>query len=304
VQAETGYRISQNFYREKKHMDTYQIVTDRMIAALEAGTVPWRMPWHKLSAIRNMRGTRYHGVNTLMLACAGAGKGYSCNTWATFNQIRAGKGMVNAGEHGTPVVFWHFFTTGKPGEVVPEDEKATGKLIPMLRHYTVFNLEQQTGIEIPTIPEVNHDPIVEAEAIIDHYADKPEIRFAPGRAVYLFDKDVISVPPKEHYQNVAEYYSTLFHEATHSTGVEKRLNRKDFAKGGFGSESYSKEELIAEMGAAFLAAETGIVNQTIDNSAAYIASWLGKLKNDKKLVVTAAGAAQKATDYILGRKAE
>jgi antirestriction protein ArdC len=288
--------------------DVYQLVTDRIIAALEAGTVPWHMPWSKLSSLRNMRGTGYHGMNVLLLGSAGMARGYTCNTWATFNQIRQAGGMVNKGEHGTPVVFWHFFEVNAKGESssspdgsAPAPAAGAKKTIPMLRYYTVFNLEQQTGVAIPTIPVTEHNPIAEAETMLEHFADHPPIGFAPGRAFYSPGEDRISVPPIGHYQKTEEYYSTLFHECIHSTGHEKRLARKAGEWTGFGSESYSKEELVAEIGAAFLCAETGIVNQTIDNSAAYIASWLGRLKNDKRLVVTAAGAAQKAAQYIAGK---
>jgi antirestriction protein ArdC len=276
---------------ERQKMDTYQIITDRIISALEAGTVPWHKPWKSGGMPMNMRGTSYHGMNVFMLhmSC------YSCNTWGTFNQIRAGGGMVRKGEHGTPVVFWTFLDKD-----ATETEKA--KKIPLLRYFTVFNLEQQDGIALPDHTVKENNPIESAEKILENYKEKPSIAFRPGRAYYRPATDEISVPDKNDFEKVEEYYSTMFHECVHSTGHEKRLDRSVNGRAAFGDETYSKEELVAEMGAAFLSAESGIESKTIDNSAAYIANWLSVLKNDKRMVVSAAGQAQKAADYIMGKK--
>lgn len=274
-------------------MDTYQIITDRIIEALKAGTVPWRKPWKSGGMPKNMRGTQYHGMNVFMLHLSG----FSCNVWGTFNQIKAAGGIVKKGEHGTPVVFWTFLD-----KEATETEKA--KKIPLLRYFTVFNLEQQNGIPLPEHTVRENTPIESAEKIIEGYKDKPKINFKPGRAFYRPLTDEISIPEKNDFQNVEEYYSTLFHECVHSTGHEKRLDRSISEKTAFGDPTYAKEELIAEMGAAFLSAESGIENATIDNSTAYIANWLTALENDKRLVVNAAGKAQKASDYIMGKAKE
>lgn len=185
------------------------------------------------------------------------------------------------------------------------------KRIPFLRYYNVFNVAQCDGIELPSeetilSPEPRPSPIETAEAIVQGMPKRPEIRTGLDRAFYQPAADFVGMPSVEQFKSGEEYYSTLFHELTHATGHKSRLNRKGVADSegnwsAFGSEPYSKEELCAEMGAAFLCGEAGIVERTVENSASYIASWLQRLKNDSKLVVTAAAQAQKAADYILGR---
>jgi antirestriction protein ArdC len=175
----------------------------------------------------------------------------------------------------------------------------------MMRYYNVFEINTQCeGLKTRRKEIiVNNDPISEAEKIIAEYPTAPPVKFAPGRAYYMPSQDYISVPSLNDYLKPAEYYSTLFHEMTHSTGHKSRLNRAGIeAKAAFGSETYSREELIAEIGAAFLCSYAGIVQETLDNSAAYIASWKKFLKNDSKAIVTAASQAQKAANYILGIK--
>jgi len=173
----------------------------------------------------------------------------------------------------------------------------------MLRYYNVFNVSQCDGINVPdteTQPTIDFNPIEEAEKIVANMTKVPRITHIEQQAYYNRSSDHVNMPQKETFKGEAEYYSTLFHELTHSTGHESRLGRFQNQVSKFGDSNYAKEELIAEMGASYLCAMAGIVDRTIDNSAAYIANWLTKLRNDKKLVVSAAGKAHAACDYILG----
>jgi antirestriction protein ArdC len=178
--------------------------------------------------------------------------------------------------------------------------------IPLLRYYRVYNLDQVSGIKKPALENLpQFKPIAEAEQIANAYGSHLEaLRHGGNRAFYRPATDSIQMPEKQTFDSPEEYYSTLFHEFTHSTGHKSRLNRTGITETHFfGDEIYSKEELVAEMGAAMLCGVIGIENKTIKNSASYIQSWLGKLKDDKKLVVHAAAAAQKAADFIIDVKA-
>ena len=178
---------------------------------------------------------------------------------------------------------------------------------PMLRQYTVFNSEQCDGIEIPKIEARDNEPIADCEKIVSSMPKAPDIRHESTRAFYRPDEDFVSLPVLSAFDGSEEYYSTLFHELTHATGHASRLGRhgkREYTFHGFGSKNYSREELVAEMGAAFLSGHCGIENRTIDNSASYIDSWRAKLGENPKLVVIAAAQAQKSADFILGRKFE
>ena len=170
----------------------------------------------------------------------------------------------------------------------------------MLKYYTVFNLEQCEGIEIETVEESSQVNQIEAcEKIMNDWKDKPEIKNADS-AYYKPSADYIGMPEINRFENSEAYYATLFHEAIHATGHHSRLDRSGLmSKAAFGSEVYAKEELVAEMGAAFLCGKTGIEDRTVDNHASYIKSWISKLKEDSKLLINAASKAQKAADYIL-----
>jgi antirestriction protein ArdC len=259
---------------------------------LEQGDIPWKKPW-KARLPRNLITNKpYQGMNLLLLG----DQDYSSPYWLTFKQAREKGGHVKKGEKGSLVTFWK--VTEKELE-----EKEGKELRFLLRHYTVFNLEQCQGIESPPLDEpVN--PIQKCEDIVAGYRTKPEIRFNNrDKSFYLPSKDYISIPPRQSFNSSESYYSSLFHEMTHSTGHEKRLGRfnsKDYNQP-FASEDYSKEELIAELGNAFLCAEAGIDNSELENSAAYIQSWLKALRNDKRLLISASSQATKATRYILGQ---
>ena len=268
-------------------MKVYEMVTERIIALLEKGVIPWRRPWRNGVAVNWKTQKPYRGINALLL---------EPGEYATFKQVAEAGGKVKKGEKGQIVVFWTWIEKEDP-----ETEEMVK--IPFLRYYTVFEINKQCeGLQSKRNEDTfQHDPIAEAEKICQGYADAPPIRFASGKAYYVPKLDYISVPPLCDYEKPQEYYSTLFHEMVHSTGHENRLNRPGVTElAGFGSESYSKEELVAEIGAAMLCGIAGIDNHTIENSAAYIGGWLRKLKEDKRLIVLAAAQAQKAADYILG----
>lgn len=282
----------------------YEIITDRIIKQLEKGTVPWQRPWnvHRIPGYRDglprnlMSKKEYRGVNVFLLHA----QGYGSPWWLTFKQAQERGGNVKKGEHGTPVVFWKWLE--KENEEDPENPDR----IPLLRYYTVFNLMQCEVIEAPPTdePEITGGPQPDefAEAVVENMPRRPAITRHGARAFYRPSTDEVCVPPLCSYDIQAEFYSTLFHELVHSTGHESRLNRR--AQEGarsFGDETYSKEELVAEMGAAFLCNHCGTLEDTIQNSAAYIQSWLRVFKNDPKMVVVAAAQAQKASDFILGK---
>lgn len=279
--------------------DVYQIVTDRIIALLESGVVPWQKPWSAARAPKNLAsGKNYRGVNVWMLGCAGFTSPY----FVSYKQAQDLGGQVRKGEKSQIAVFWKMLDKkgedgAQPGEVSSKDRQ-----VPMLRYYHVFNVTQCDGLEYPA-PEIrlpDFNPIAEAERLANAFPLPPQLTSNEQRAFYSRSEDRVNMPDKRTFETEEAYYGTLFHELTHATGHESRIGRLQDSKSGFRSTSYAKEELIAEMGASFMSALAGIEGRTIDNSAAYINSWLGRLKDDRKLVVTAAAAAQKAVDYMTG----
>lgn len=271
----------------------YSVITDRVIALLEKGTVPWQRPWQGGNQLpQNLISRKpYRGVNAFLLHAMA----YESPFWLTFNQAQALGGHVRKGEKSCPVVFWKWLDVEEAGN----DKRR----VPMLRYYSAFNVAQCEGIDAPKSEIVTrpHDPIAAAESIVTGMPKRPEIKLGLEKAFYSPLADFVGMPRPESFRTGEDYYSVLFHELTHSTGHESRLARKNLSEWqGFGSASYSKEELVAEMGAAFLCGHAGIVERTIDNSAAYVQSWLARLKNDSRLVVQAAAQAQKASDFILG----
>ncbi len=265
----------------------YEMITNRMIQLLESGVVPWRRPWRVGAAVNWKSQKPYRGINTLLL---------EPGEYASFKQVTEAGGTVKKGEKGHIVVFWTWLEK-------EDDDSDKPVKIPFLRYYKVFEITKQCeGLTSKRNDQTfEHDPIEEAERICAGYKDAPLVIFASGRAFYRPSQDVVSVPPLCDYGKPQEYYSTLFHEHVHSTGHKNRLDRSGITElAAFRDESYSKEELVAEIGAAMLCGVAGIDNSTMENSAAYVGSWLRRLKDDKKLIVQASGQAQKAADYILG----
>lgn len=281
--------------------DVYQHVTDRILDALNGGTVPWRNPIlgsRDTAWPRNLTSRRtYRGINTFLLALTAWAEGYQSPYWLTFKQAQARGGRVKKGEKSTLVVFWKQLT-------VEDKEAGKDKLVPLLRHYRVFNTEQCDDIEHPEEDQEKRvrefQPIAEASSIVEGY-DGPSVQHGGHRAFYRPKTDEVQLPEPGRFTTDESYYATLLHELTHSTGHSSRLDRGlDTELAPFGSPDYSREELVAEMGAAFLCGHAGIEPAILGNAAAYIQGWLGRLKDDKRLVVQAAGAAQKAADLILG----
>jgi antirestriction protein ArdC len=285
--------------------DLYTEVTNQIVAMLDQGVVPWRSPILGRGSAghpKNMESTKpYRGVNVFLLAFSAFAKGYGSSFWLTFNQAKAKGGTVKKGEKSSMVVFW------KQLDVADKDTGDARK-IPLLRYYNVFNVEQCDGITAPdVVPFVPIDfkPIDAAETLAKGYAAGPAIEQGGSQAFYRPGTDTVKMPEATRFASSEEYYSTLFHELAHSTGHSTRLDRGlDSNPKPFGSPDYGKEELIAEMAAAFLCGEVGIKPAVIENQAAYIGGWLKQLKNDKKLVIAAAGAAQKAADWIRGQRGE
>ncbi len=288
-----------------KDNSVYGIITERMISLLEQGTVPWQKPWHGGDQIPQNLITRkpYRGVNVFLLHATS----YQSPYWLSFKQAKELGGYVRQGEKACPVVFWKWLD-------VADEQTNEAKRVPFLRYYSVFNVAQCDDIPPDKIPTLSgsqraHNPIEEAERIIAQMPKRPAIQQGGARACYRPSLDRVEIPTPETFRSGQGFYSVLFHELTHSTGHESRLNRKgvcgtDGEWSSFGSTPYAREELVAEMGAAFLCGHVGIVERTIENSAAYVQSWLQRLKDDNRLVVQAAAQAQKAADYILGRQAK
>ena len=285
--------------------DAYDLVTARIVEALEAGIVPWHRPWkagpNGFGPTSLATGKPYQGVNVFTLMATSMLRGYESNYWTTFKQAKDRGGSVRKGEKSTPVVFWKFIE--KKNAETGKDEK-----IPFLRYFHVFNLDQCDGLEEPTVetefePE-DFDPIETAEAIANGMPHRPTVNHGGDAAYYSPALDYVQMPLTVQFESPTHYYGTLFHELVHATGHESRLNRKGASSPSrFGSEDYSKEELVAEMGAAFLCGAAGI-DVNVQHHAGYIASWLKALNDDRKMIVSAAGAAQKAANYIRGDVAE
>lgn len=285
--------------KQANRVDVYEQVTQRVIDLLDAGTVPWHKPWNATSGMpRSMStGKTYRGVNVFLLAVTEAAEGYPSSWWGTYRQIQEMGGQVRKGERATSVVFWKLLEKVDDGNALQ---------IPFLRSFSVFNAGQADGLlETYTTTSTTGTewaPLGRCEQVAAGYRG-PVVRHGGDRACYSPRADVVSMPERTAFENAEGYYSTLFHELTHSTGHASRLARPDLLEfHAFGDQSYSREELVAEMGAAMLAGIVGIEQATVPASAAYVASWLRVLKGDKKLIVQAAAQAQKAADLILGTK--
>lgn len=269
----------------------YETITNTIIQKLEEGTIPWKNPFENGMAVNWVTQKPYRGMNVFLL---------EGGEYATYKQIKDNGGTVKKGEKGQGILFW---------KLLNGEDKETGeeKKIPLLKTYTVFKIGEQTkGIEPKRKPFVHGQVSIEqAEEIFKNYENAPDYTSTSGRAFYRPSADFINVPPKEDFSDIHNYYSTLFHEMVHSTGHKKRLDRPGIAEfNGFGTERYSKEELVAELGASMLAGIAQIDNSIIDHSASYIQSWLNALKNDHSLIISASQLAQKASDHILGKTFE
>jgi antirestriction protein ArdC len=279
-------------------IDLYESVTRQIIAALEAGTPPWVCPWQRdplEMTPRNASSSRaYRGINVLLLNLRQSVSGFRANRWLTFNQARALGARVRAGEHGTTVVFFkmHEVAGGRTGGEIPEPQ---ARVVPLLRSFTVFNVDQVDGIELtPVAPEAPcWDPCTVADGLLR--ASGATLRHGGAWAFYSPSEDLIQMPPASAFASAADYYGVALHELTHWTGHPDRCHRPLGRRHGI--DAYAFEELIAEMGSAFLTNHCGLPGQV--QHASYIASWLAALRNDKRLIFAAASQAQRAADYLL-----
>ena len=282
----------------------YDEVTSRIIAELEGGRIPWVQPWGKAGTAtpglpRNATTRRpYSGVNVLILWGALFERGFASQGWLTFKQARDAGGCVRKGEHGVTVVFADRFTP----EAEKERARASGdeaRAVPFLKRFTVFNLEQCEGLRPGLAPDPEPLPerqiVPVAEAVIA--ASGVDFRVGGAKAFYAPGPDFVAVPPQPAFFEQVNYYRTCLHELTHATGHPSRLGRD--LTNSFGSKDYAREELIAEMGSAFLCASLGIVPTV--RHADYLASWLEVLREDNRAIFRAASAATKAADWLLTR---
>lgn len=302
----------------------YETVTETVIEALERGVVPWHKPWKTGGdglQVNLNSGRPYRGINQFLLSLSE----YESPYWVTFKGMKKlggnlkqlpGQEGKKTGQKSTLVVFWKRIVKT---EFDPETGQTETRMVPLLRYFRVFNTDQiewedgkmpkkVVALDEDDPEELDFKPIEAAEAIVAGMPNPPKKKRNGGtRAYYSPMEDNYQLPPKEKFDSEAAYYLTEFHELGHSTGAKKRLNRKEVAEAKivFGSQDYSNEELTAEMTAAMLGATSGIFwEKEVENTAAYLSSWIKKLKGDSKLVVAAAARAQRAADYILNVKYE
>jgi antirestriction protein ArdC len=275
--------------------DLYQAVTDKIIASLEQGVAPWVRPWSASpnggQAYNALSGKAYRGINVALLFAPGRPSG-----WMTFKQAKDLGANVRKGEHGSMIVFYKPFAVTDRNATPDADGNRAERMIPLLRMFHVFNVDQ-----IDNLPE-KYQPKAEdctrpEPTVAESMLALADVRHGGNRAFYMPSVDAIQLPQPAQFRTVGEYRATALHELTHWTGHASRCAR-EYGKR-FGDTAYAREELVAEMGAAFLCANAGVDGQL--QHAEYLASWLDVLKADKRAIVTAAGAAQKAADYVLSR---
>ena len=281
--------------------DVYQIVTERIIQKLEQGAVPWMQPWHDAGLPQNLVTKRpYRGINVMLLASLG----YEHNYFFTSKQLSELGGSIKAGERPQLVVYWNWQDSkAQSNGDTGSDEGGAKKNVPFLRYYTVFNVAQCEGIPESLLPQAvarTTNPIPACEAVVNGMPKRPEILHKELRAFYNPVADVVNLPRRPYFRSDESYYATLFHELVHATGHPSRLNRKGLNEmAEFGSEPYSFEELVAEIGACYLESHAGIAKAQFEQNVSYIKGWLKKFKDDKRFVVQASALAQKATDFVL-----
>jgi len=295
---------------EENRADIYQRITNRIAASIEAGAGKWQMPWHPGAdgaaprlPVNAVTGKPYRGVNTVVLWATAQAEGYPSAVWATYRQWAELGAQVRKGEQSSPVVFWKVNGpdegedggTGGGGDTTREDGADGRRPRMFARGYSVFNAAQVDGWEAPALPALPEpERIGHAEAFFA--ALGADIRHGGNRACYVPSLDQVRMPPFPAFRDAVAYYATLAHEATHLTGHPSRCNRD--LRGRFGEEAYAVEELIAELGAAFICADLALTPEPRPDHAAYVASWLKVLRGDKRAIFTAAAKAQAAADWM------
>ena len=285
--------------------DVYTRITDKIVSDLEQGVRTWLKPWNAEHAAgritRPLRhnGQPYNGINILMLWATAVERGFAAPIWMTFKQAKELGAHVRKGEKGSLVVYANTITRT---ELDVDTGKEEERDIPFMKGYSVFNVEQVEGLpaHFYAVAEPQLDPVQR----IDHAekffaATSADIRHGGNQDYYAVSSDYVQMPPFEAFRDAESYYATLAHETTHWTRHPKRLDR-DFGRKRFGDEGYAMEELVAELGSAFLAADLGLTPEVREDHAAYIGSWLKVLKNDKRAIFTAAAHAQRAADFLQG----
>lgn len=284
--------------------DIYKQVTDKIIVDLEQGELTWLKPWSAANTegriIRPLRhnGIAYRGINVLMLWGAALEAGYNSPYWMTFKQAQELGAHVRKGERGNPVVYANTITKTEEGADGSEEERT----IPFMKAYSVFNVEQIDGL--PDHYHAKVEPVIDSAQRIEHAdaffaATGADIRHGGNRAYYNGDSDHVQMPVFECFRSPESYYATLAHELTHWTKHKTRLDR-EFGRKRWGDEGYAREELVAELGAAFLCADLGLTPEAGTDHAAYIQGWLKLLTDDKRAIFAAAAHAQRAADFLHG----
>ncbi|WP_336993424.1 ArdC family protein [Lelliottia amnigena] len=279
----------------KTRTDIYQTVTESIITALEDGVKPWSCPWQRVPGMSGLptnysTGAAYSGMNIMLLWSSASEQGFSDSRWMTYKQAQVEGGQVRKGEHGTTAIFYTMLER--------ENNEGETEYIPMLKTFTVFNVEQIDGLPLSdeaVFPAETFEPLPQAEAL---FRNSGATIIEKGQnAFFAPSTDEIHLPERRLFSDAANFYATGMHELVHWSGAKSRLNRE--MKGKFGSEDYAFEELIAELGSAFLMADLGIVGEVQHES--YIASWLKALRNDKRYIFKAASAASKAHRYLMDK---
>lgn len=287
--------------------EIYQAITDKMIKALEQGNVPWRKPWTGSSTPMSMSTKKPYGLTNSVLLWA---EGFESAWWGTYKGIQKLGGQIKRGEKGTYIIFWKQVVKK---ETDPQTGQEKTSSFPMLRAYSVFNADQANWEDGKRPGEIKNplefSPIEEAEKLVQEYLQGQKgltFQEKEPRAYYRPKSDLVNMPRRETFKSVEDWYSTFFHELVHSTGHSSRLSRPGILDNhSFGDAEYSQEELVAEMGASFLCALAGLDTSRVwDNSVGYVQGWLRALKQDKKLLLAAAGKAQRAVSFFRGEKDE
>lgn len=284
--------------------DVYTTITNKIIADLEKGQLTWRKPWSAehlaQNVVRPLRWNNipYTGINTIFLWAIAAERGFQSQYWMTFKQAADMKAHVKKGEKASPVVYADKFLKSETGD----NGETEAKAIPFLKSYFVFNASQIEGLPEMYYKTPEPKAPINTESRIQELDDffkqtKADIRIGGSQAYYSQGSDHIQMPPFESFHEAKSYYATLAHELTHWTKHKTRLDR-DFGRTKWGDEGYAKEELVAELGSCFLAADLGFEPETTEQHSAYIQSWLKALKDDKKLIFSAASHASKAVEFL------
>lgn len=283
--------------------DLYTETTVRIVAALERGVTPWVCPWSAGAdgmPVNATTGRPYRGINVVLLTMEAQAHSYTLNRWLTYRQAAAVGGQVREGAHGTAVVFWKLHHAA--AEASPSHDDTVPRVIPLLRCYTVFNTAQIDGLPPamtrPAAAAQGWSGVDAAEAVLD--ASDADIRHGGSRAFYHAGQDYVQLPARTSFATAAGYYATALHELVHWTGHPARLDRQ--LSGRFGEDAYAAEELVAELGAAFLCAHCRLDGQL--QHASYIGSWLRVLRSDKRAIFVASTKAQHAADFLLERSTD